>query len=310
MCLCSIQSPDSFYESHAPFVFTSFPSGGTTNAHITDYITKRMGRNSTADHAGTGVKGQKRVFGIVHPQEPYMAPNGVDLERRLKAAGIPVAVRIAYTSDVNTGAQQATTITQKLRTSGVTTVICVCDPVAPFFLMAAMSSQAYYPEHFISGYFYIDTDEAGQFYDQTQWQHAFGLSWIPVRGDYRKEPWYRVYKEETGKDIPVEYSAGGSTVWGMMYFAFITVERAGPNVNPRTAAQGLFSMNMPSTGPTSTQISFSPDDYGGVDDMAEVWWDPNGTSPVNQRKGTLRYANGGKRYLPGQWPQSPPSVGK
>ena len=46
-------------------------------------------------------------------------------------------------------------------------------------------------------------------------------------------------------------------------------------------------------------------DYNGIDDATLFWWDAEATGPDENRKegtGMLFYVDGGKRYLPGDWP--------
>ena len=46
-------------------------------------------------------------------------------------------------------------------------------------------------------------------------------------------------------------------------------------------------------------------DYQGVDDATVFWWDATATGPDEIRKqgtGMYQYVDGGKRFLPGQWP--------
>jgi hypothetical protein len=46
-------------------------------------------------------------------------------------------------------------------------------------------------------------------------------------------------------------------------------------------------------------------DFGGVDDATEVWWNPSISGPDELGRigpGLYEYVQGGKRYLPGQWP--------
>ena len=53
-------------------------------------------------------------------------------------------------------------------------------------------------------------------------------------------------------------------------------------------------------------------DWFAGDDATVVWWDPNaegedeaGNASTPERKGMLRYVNGGQRFLPGEWPDEP-----
>ena len=46
-------------------------------------------------------------------------------------------------------------------------------------------------------------------------------------------------------------------------------------------------------------------DYQGVDDATEFWWDSNATGIDEIRRegtGMYQYVDGGKRFLPGEWP--------
>jgi hypothetical protein len=52
-------------------------------------------------------------------------------------------------------------------------------------------------------------------------------------------------------------------------------------------------------------------DYTEFDDVTEIWWDPNaqGEDEIGQNgRGMYRYVDGGKRYIPGQFPTTAPRV--
>lgn len=87
---------------------------------------------------------------------------------------------------------------------------------------------------------------------------------------------------------------------------------AGPNLTPETFEAGLFAYPPSGGGPTLPQISFgnhgfhADPDYLAVDNMVEIWWDPDAEGPDEQQEdgtGMMRYADGGKRYLPGEMPK-------
>ena len=52
-------------------------------------------------------------------------------------------------------------------------------------------------------------------------------------------------------------------------------------------------------------------DYAGIDDGTEVWWDADATGidEINEEgTGMWAYVDGGKRYLPGEWPEGEPKL--
>ena len=46
---------------------------------------------------------------------------------------------------------------------------------------------------------------------------------------------------------------------------------------------------------------YGQNDYTGVSDVREVYWDANATSPVDGSSGAYVNVNGGHRYTLGQW---------
>jgi len=87
---------------------------------------------------------------------------------------------------------------------------------------------------------------------------------------------------------------------------FTGLEYAGPNLTVENLREGLFAF--PPTPRAVTQPSldygtelWGRDDYAGIDDMVELWWDPTAEGPDEtgqEGTGLYRYANGGMRYMP------------
>jgi hypothetical protein len=53
------------------------------------------------------------------------------------------------------------------------------------------------------------------------------------------------------------------------------------------------------------------DDFLGIDDATELWWDPTASGPDEIQRngqGMYRYSEGGQRYLPGAWPDTTPQA--
>lgn len=298
---CGLQLTNKYYRAHAPFVWGLLPDSDRTNALIAEYIAKKLGRTSKADFAGTGIQGQPRKYGIFFPRELY-AEQADNLKARLAKNGIPVAQMVGYASDLNTAAQQATNAIQQMRNAGVTSVMCVCDPVAPVFLTKAATQQAYFPEWIQTGYYGQDLDLVARFYDQEQWRHNFGPAVIPTLDKPENGAPYKVWKKyhPTGR-VPSTIGA----LWAPTTLFMSVVENAGARLNPATARDTMYQViKVDYTNKFTPLVTYGPNDYGGIDDAAEFWWDPDSNGSDGQR-GTYRGVNDYRRYDVGQWPTSP-----
>ena len=144
--------------------------------------------------------------------------------RRIKEAGGDVPVRISYSLDPSVFTSQAASIIAKLKDEGITSVACGCDPILPLFLTAKASEQNYEPEWLVLGTALTDTDIIGQFYDQQQWRHAFGISLIGPQQPVRASLGYRAYKS-VRSDEP---SIAVDLLYYFMYVMAIGIQMAGP----------------------------------------------------------------------------------
>jgi hypothetical protein len=97
------------------------------------------------------------------------------------------------------------------------------------------------------------------------------------------------------------------------------IQGMGPEVTAEDFQDVIFHSPIYPGTPIAAQISWGdrgvwPEtDYTGLDDQTEVWWDPAAVGPDESgtvARGMWSYVSGGKRYLPGEWPNSAPQVFK
>ncbi len=306
--------PQSFYAAHAPFVFGMLPSTDTSDAMVAEYIAKRLGTHSRARFGGADsnppVNGQPRRYGILYPTTNLdgtpstYSRVGDDVSARLAKEGIPTAAKIGYSLDVNTAETQATNAAQQFKAAKVTTVVCLCDPFSPIFGTKAATEQGYFPEWLQTGYQLQDSDFFARQYDPRQWQHNFGVSSLPVAPKPQTTQWWRAYKSidpttDPPIDAPLDFYS--------LLLAFSGLEGAGPRLDPRTFADGMFRVRLISDSPLVPSFFYTRTDYGGIKDAQEVWWDPKAVAPDGQ-PGNYQSVDGGHRYLLGQWPTAPTTV--
>ncbi len=166
-----------------PLVFPIVASGEQTRLQLGEYITKKLA-GKTAEFAGdTAMQSQPRVFGqiFIETTGGPEAANAADFKAQLSDAGVELKEQIPYTLDPATLQEQASGVIQKLKASGVTTVIFNGDPIAPKIFTEEATKQNYFPEWIYGGSALVDTNAFGRTYDQKQWAHAFGISSLSAR---------------------------------------------------------------------------------------------------------------------------------
>lgn len=301
------QLPLSFSTARAPFVYGVLPDADITNAHIAEYIGKRFGPSSIGQYGGDvsvpPVNGVPRKYGIVFNAIAEYAEAADDLERRLAEVGIAISAKVGYPNDINQAATSAQNIATQLTAAGVTTVLCVCDPIGPIFFTSACTKQDYYPEWFQTGYLLQDVAVLARLYDQTQWAHNFGISTLPVFRPREETPAWKMQVQEAPDETPASI-----TGYSNLLIAFSAIELAGPRLDPATFRDAAFRFRIDAHSKFEAALGYSPTDWGGIDDAQEVWWDAAGTDEADGKTGTYRSVDDGFRYRVGAWPATTPRV--
>jgi hypothetical protein len=310
--LCISCGPATSYDyltENAPYLWALgiLPEQGQT--HVVEYISKKL-KDGNAEHAGDpALASQPRKFGLIYISTSEQSEQVTDrFEKELNDNGVQLAERLAYKSPVDLQ-NDAPGLIAKLKASGVTSVLFSGDPVAPQPLTVAATGQEYFPEWVMTGAALTDTSAFARTYDQKQWAHAFGVSFGAARNDPEVNGSQFLYKWYFGKDAPSSTAAATSVINPALFFAVI--QGMGPKVTAQDFQDALFAGQPTARALTQPSLSYGekgiwPEaDYSGVDDATEVWWDPS-TSGLDEiqrsGQGMYQYVDGGKRYLPGEWP--------
>ena len=311
---CLIAEPQKFLVQHSPYLWPTLASPEQASEHWAAFVGKQLG-NGKASHAGSpDLAKKKRVYGIVHYDDDAGTFRGsVSTFKNLLAKyHVTPKITVPYTLDLSTAQDDARLVITKLVTAGVTSVLLAGDPLFPTYLTKEATKQQYFPEWIVLGYAYTDTAIFGRQYDQKQWAHAFGVSLLPARTADDIDELANLITWNTGK--PPAAKTFRELVLSPLIF-FTGVHLAGPNLTAKSFRAGLFRYPpAPSTTPTRLHMSWGRHniwkgvDVTGGDDATVIWWDPKATGPDEVGRdgtGLYRYADGGRRYLPGQWPSTP-----
>lgn len=300
----------SYYNDRRPYRYDVAMDGTQSADFIAEYYCKKLvGRHP--DHAGTlihatiGTRDQvTRKLGVIVPEiqaNVLTAQRVIDQVRACGGDGAVVDHPFTYKSDINTATTQTESTVAALAQNKVTTIVCMCDPIAPVFLTQGLSSQRYFPEHVLPGLGLLDYDLLGQLYDPQQWQHAFGPSQLPIPTSLDNSDPARVWRAMGNSGHPCGNNGCGLP-WAYLSFVAAALQQTGPDLNPFTFEQGVLG-NLPPTGGSglSALVKFGPGDYTGISDEKEVYWDPTATTPTDGSKGAYVAVGGDVRYQLGQW---------
>jgi hypothetical protein len=316
ICICAGGPTTGWYEDNAPYVYTLGMNPEQGQQHGIEYLGQRIvGRD--AEWAGDeSMHDQERVFGLLYLETGEESADLVStFEEGLAEYDAELAVAVPYTLDPARLQEQAVTAIAKLKGEGVTSVIFAGDPLAPATLTAEATAQDYFPEWMFGNVVLVDTAVFARTYDQEQWAHASGVTQSAVGLDPSMTSWYYLHEWYFGEPVPAEGAASATFIGPSLLF--YGIHAAGPNLTPENFRDGMFELAPDDTVTTQPYISFGDHDlwpgtdYNGTDDLAEIWWDPGAEGPDEigrQGKGLYRFVDGGQRYLPGNWPDSPPAM--
>jgi hypothetical protein len=299
---------DSAYQRHSPYWWSREMSSTLQARIVADWWCSTMA-GRPADHSGVvihpsvGRRGEvTRRAGFLY----YDAPAGREAARlltdALKACGTELTT-FGYSADLATLQQQALAMTSRFISDGVTTVLWF-DYLAPTFVAPEFTRQGYFPEHVGAGGSGSTADSAHRSIDGRQWRHSLTLFPEPITVPRERGEGAAVVRDG-GWQGPIppnpEAYIQGVVLLGSLLHA------AGPNLTPgalraiesqpKVGGDGSGDASGPREG-----VGFSARDHNGVDDVREVYWDPDATSPIDGLPGALRNTDGGaRRTVGGDW---------
>lgn len=292
-----------------PNIFSTTPTLAQNGVILAEYVVKKLVGRPAVFAGDPAMRDRERVLGHLYIETgEHSAAAAEALADVLTAAGTGFAVQLAYALDPARLQEQATTTIARLKDRGVTTVVVQADPVAMGTFTSEASAQGYFPEWVIGPSTLIDTAAYGRTYDQTQWAHAFGLSPRAAPVDRERVP--SLYEWRYGSRPPGDDNEAALMAMPAIFYG--AVQRAGPNLTTDSLRAALYATEPVRGSVTAPGFSYGEHglfptlpgpDQGGVDNWAEIWWDPDAEGPDElgrQGRGMYRYVDGGQRAYAGE----------
>ncbi len=296
-----------WHDRHSPYIWSLAVDGTTVAKLAAEYSLKRLygpgGAVKPAKYAGGALKDKPRKLASMAPENSWYQESVQIAKGDLEKGGVKVADNIQYQLDLGTMSNQANNLVPKLKSEGITTILCGCDPVFPVFLTGAMNREQYFPEIIITGTALTDADIVGQLFDQEAAKHMFGVSALEAPVPPTQTIAYEAFKSVRPNDEPA-FSV--DLIYFQMQMLAIGIQMAGPDLTPANFQKGMFAYPA-KLGPVG-RWGFAPHDYTAADDVREIYWDPAATSTYNGKQGAYIDPQKGTRWLPGAIPAGEPNI--
>ena len=316
---------DDLAKALAPYFYSAGESSTQMEEHFANlYCSQMTGPVQFAGHQNPtqDFNGKPRVLGIISTDDPDNKDtvNNFLVPMLKQKCGVDVNHFYFYAQDINTAAQQvaAGIAAMDTPTNPATTVLCLCDEVAPAFLFSGEQSNNYYPENVIATDQGMDYDKTGQSYGPDpsnggpslacgspqvgcEYDLAFGIGEIGTEEPDKKDAGDRIFQAGGGTDRPG--SVEGKTLdtlakqWIMLANL---MEAAGPNLTPdNMLAQSPSIGAMGGPGTPNELVQFDGQSGYWTKDVRLIYFDRDKTSDYNGLKGG--YVQLGDRITLDSW---------
>jgi hypothetical protein len=291
-----------FMGQYAPYMWSIATEGNDVVSAVGDFYLKSFA-GGNAQYAGGSLQGKPRRVAIIAPNNPWYQSSAASAVQIAQAAGHPYADNIQYVLNLSTLSSQASNIISQLQNDGITTVVCGCDPVFPVYLTSRAAEQGYTPEWVVAGVALTDADIVGQLFQQSEWSHAFGVTFAGPVVPKQQTFGYSAYKQVNPSTEPAN---AVDLIYEQMYQMAIGIEMAGPALTPANFEAGMRAYPGSQAGASNALFGtwdFPAGHYTPQVDSAFIYWDPNKISPYNDKKGA--YVVSTTRYKTGGYPAGP-----
>ena len=146
-----------------------------------------------------------------------------------------------------------------------------------------IAEAGYFPEWVFTGTFLTDTNAFGRGADPEQMAHAFGISGLaaPTATDVSDAPSCTAGTSAPTRSRPLRTQYPLVAQSAARLFLVDGINMAGPSPSSPTRSPGACSASRrpgaarrPRRSATATGACLADPDYSGIDDGAQIWWDP------------------------------------
>jgi hypothetical protein len=328
---------DEFQNANAPYVYDVSRSSTRMANQFAEFWCKQMtskgNSGRTAMFAGTQNPAQNfrtkpRQLGVISTNDPdNMATVKNVLYPALKrgCGDSTEGHEYFYAQDISTAQQQSQAGTAAMNTAQnpATSVLCLCDPVAPQFAYSAGAQNNYWPESLIASNQSMDFDSSGQTYvddngnpslacpkpPNCPFDNGIGLGSADAQVSPDKMAGVKIFKQYGGgAALPVQPPTA-DIFWDNFNLLGSLIENTGPFLTPARMAAAAPAMGSRGGGTTGYALRrFSKGNYSWTQDTRVIYFNKHQQSPYNSSAGKYIQIEA-RRFELGQFPtmKQPPA---
>jgi hypothetical protein len=309
---------DAFAGANAPYVYSIGESSSRVETAFAEFYCKQLAGNPVKYSEGS-FNGRPRVLGIISTNDPDNESTVKNvLVPALGRCGVSVTHFYFYDQNINTAAQQVQAGISAMNTvtNPATTVLCLCDPVAPAFLYNGEKTELYNPENVIATDQAMDLDSIAQSYTtsgslgcpgggQCEFDNGFGIGPDGPQASQTSDEGVRIFQAGGGQGAPPTTGIQTTILAQNWVMLASLIENTGPNLTAANMQARAPAMGMVGGGATrQALLGFAANDWNWAQDNAVMYWDKSVTSSYNGKPGTYVVVESG-RYNLGQYPVEP-----
>jgi len=320
---------DDLAQALSPLFYSSGESSSQMDREFADfYCSQLTGPVKFAGHQNPAqnFNGKPRVLGIISTDDPDNKDtvNNFLVPLLRDKCGVNVTHFYFYAQDINTAAQQvaAGIAAMDTPTNPATTVLCLCDEVAPAFLFSGEQGNNYYPENVIATDQGMDFDKTAQSYGPDpgnggaslgcpspqvgcEYDLAFGLGEIGTEEPTDNDAGTRIFAAGGGTQLPGSVEGKTAIAAAKQWIMLANlIEGAGPNLTPENmAAQAPAMGSVGGPGTPNELLQFNAGGGYWTQDVRLIYFSRNKKSDYNGLQGG--YIQVGDRMTVGNWPSKP-----
>ncbi|HEX4904862.1 MAG TPA: hypothetical protein VFU93_05395 [Acidimicrobiales bacterium] len=308
--------PKSFYDQYPKLIWGYLPSIEQQSDQYASYVCQKVqphpsALNGNSDSDPGPDTGEPRKIGIIQTSDegyPNLLAFADRVREKIADCGVQVEATSAfphccYAKDNSITHEYANFDMAEFQQKGITTILWLGG--ANGYYGPAAEALGYQPEWILLGDSQLEGNNPPRLMSANNvWDgRAIVITPQVYEPALQQQLCYLAFRE-IDQTYPESDLGFACDPYQNLFQFFTGVQVAGPRLGPTSIDKGFHAIpEIRSENPAVPACFYFPGDYTCVKDAQAEIWDAQGAAPGDSRPGCWRSIEGGKRYLPNEWPE-------